>query len=85
MMAGRILFFGRLKDATGVDGLPLTDTGLTLSDLRKRLCVRFPEAAPLLASRAVRVALNRHIVGEEETVQIADDDEVAFMPPLSGG
>lgn len=43
-----------------------------------------PELKPILAHlRALQVALNREIASLESEVR--DGDEVAFLPPVSGG
>jgi molybdopterin converting factor subunit 1 len=82
-MSGVILFFGRLRDSLGGQMSPLPGER-SVRELRELLSERHPDAAPLLLSREVRVAVNRQLV-HDESARVRAEDEVAFMPPLSGG
>ncbi|HEX4612753.1 MAG TPA: molybdopterin converting factor subunit 1 [Urbifossiella sp.] len=64
-------------DATAVDLPPAA----TVAALRAALAGRFPLLAPLLARSAVAV---NHDVAEDHHVLTAAD-EVAVIPPVSGG
>jgi molybdopterin synthase sulfur carrier subunit len=76
-MAVRVLFLGRLQDAAGADEqtAPPQPTVAALIDSFE------PDLAEALRSDKIRVAVNG-VVGATE---LADGDEVAFLPPVSGG
>ncbi len=78
----RLLLFGRLKDLAGRerDSLELPDQA-TVADLLERYAARAPrlrEYVPLMA-----VAVNQEYAGRD--AQLNDADEVALIPPVSGG
>jgi molybdopterin converting factor subunit 1 len=78
----RILFFAHLKDATGCPSVELpAPAPLTEEHLWAELVRKFPELEKL--RRAVRLAKNSEYVGPDAT--FADGDEVALIPPVSGG
>lgn len=82
----KLVFLGRLEDLAGLAeiSLPLpgpTPLGALLQDLPAELI----EA---LQSPRIRVARNGAVIGTElllGELVIADADEVAFLPPVSGG
>lgn len=81
-MALKILYFASLREAIGSGGesMELPPGATTVADLRAALGQRHPE---LLTARNLRAAVNRQMVGMEAPV--ADGDEVAFFPPVTGG
>jgi molybdopterin converting factor subunit 1 len=81
-MRVRVLFFGQLKDIVGVaeDFAELSD-GARVEDLFERYGRRFPKLAEFRASIAASV--NQEYVPWREP--LATGDEVAFLPPVSGG
>lgn len=85
IMTGSILLFGRLRDAFGVDRIALPSGVATAAALRAKLVQDYPEIAGLLASRAVRFAVNQQLVADEAAAAIGPADEIALLPPLSGG
>jgi molybdopterin synthase catalytic subunit len=78
----RVLFFGILKDLTGLT----SDTanvpcGATVTDLFSQYAQRFET---LRAARSsILFARNQEFVTPE--TPLSDNDEVAFLPPVSGG
>ncbi|MGA8271454.1 MAG: MoaD family protein [Candidatus Sulfotelmatobacter sp.] len=81
-MRVRILFFGILKDLAGKssDTLELPDQS-TVGDVLSDCAKRFPQLEACLASLAV--AVNQRYAGMETGLK--SDDEVALLPPVSGG
>ncbi len=81
----RILFFAALRDATRTDALSLDlDTPIPLSGLLERLAEELPPAAMAeLTAENVRVAVNQTFLTGPSLIQ--PGDEVAFLPPLTGG
>lgn len=79
----RILLFGRLRDLAGGGELTLPTSPPTLGELRQALALLNPALAAALADSSVRVAVDRRFVAEGAALEGAQ--EVAFMPPMSGG
>lgn len=81
-MRVKVLFFGQLKEIVGVaqEELELSD-GARVEDLFERYGRRFPKLAEFRASIAASV--NQEYAGWRAS--LAAGDEVAFLPPVSGG
>jgi molybdopterin converting factor subunit 1 len=78
----RILFFAQLKDATGCGSTELSVTSpLSTEQFWTELLKQFPELAAHRAS--VRLARN-HEYSLPDT-KFLNNDEVALIPPVSGG
>ena len=84
-MAGTVLLFGRLKDAFGASSIALPKGVSTPAQLRTKLAELNPDLATTLSSKSVRIAVNQKLVSEEAAVRISEEDEIALLPPLSGG
>ena len=82
----RLVLLGRLRDhASGSHGeLALPDGVRTVSALQDWLGTREPALAEALQTVKPRVAINRSVV-RDLSHPIRDGDEVAFLPPMSGG
>ncbi|HTR41966.1 MAG TPA: molybdopterin converting factor subunit 1 [Pseudomonadales bacterium] len=78
----RILFFAQLKDATGCDSAELkTESPLSTEQFWAELLKLFPKLAAHRPS--VRLARNHEYAMPH--AQFLDGDEVALIPPVSGG
>ncbi len=77
----RILFFAHLRDITGQAELELNRGELDAEALWSELIARYPGLAP--CRRTVRLARNQEYVGPD--ARFAEADEVALIPPVSGG
>jgi molybdopterin converting factor subunit 1 len=78
----RVLFFAQLKDATGCDVAELAVTSpLNAMQLWAELLQRFPALAAHRAN--VRLARNWEYAAPDATFVAAD--EIALIPPVSGG
>ena len=78
----RVLFFAQTKDAAGAGELELKISGsINVADFWDRLVAARPRLADFRS--APRVACN----GEYATAEtrFADGDEIALIPPVSGG
>ncbi len=84
-MAGAVLLFGRLKDAFGAASIALPEGAGTAAELRALLISANPDLAETLRSRSVRIAVNQELVADEAGTRITPADEIALLPPLSGG
>lgn len=81
-MQVRVLFFGRLKEIVGLaeDNAELSE-GARVEDLFARYGNKFPELARFRPS--VAAAVNQEYA--EWGAALKNNDEVAFLPPVSGG
>jgi molybdopterin converting factor subunit 1 len=81
-MRVRVLYFGMLKDLAGKssDTLELNE-GTTVGDVLARLELQMPALKKALGS--IAVAVNQQYAGAD--VKLKSDDEVALLPPVSGG
>ncbi|PWG01742.1 MoaD/ThiS family protein [Sphingosinicella humi] len=82
--AMRILFFGRLGEQLGSE-LEIDSPGesWTIAELRESLCSRSELFREALGRPGVRACVDQVIVPDD--VQLRPGQEVAFIPPLSGG
>ena len=81
-MRVRVLFFGMLKDIVGksTELVDLQD-GASVRDLLSAYETRIPALKPALAS--IALAVNQQYANPN--MQLKPDDEVALLPPVSGG
>lgn len=81
-MRVRVLFFGVLKDLAGKssDSLDLPD-GVSVRDVLAQYEGQIPRLKAMLPSLAL--AVNQQYAGPDTKLQA--DDEVALLPPVSGG
>jgi molybdopterin converting factor small subunit len=84
-MTGTVLLFGRLKDAFGAASIALPEGVGTAAALRARLVELNPDLADMLRAKTVRIAVNQTMVADEAGTPVSASDEIALLPPLSGG
>jgi molybdopterin synthase catalytic subunit len=78
----KVLFFGATQDLTGLQEEQTEfPEGLSLDGLWDRYAARFPRLSGL--SGVLLLAVNQEIADRARALQ--DGDEVAFLPPVSGG
>ena len=75
-----VLLFGALRDVTGQSSISV-DAG-QLSDVTQ-LHTYLLEKYPALAGKKFQYAVNQALVKKAHTLQ--EGDEVALLPPFSGG
>lgn len=81
-MACRIRFFAGVAEATGHREYTVElPAGTTIGDLADKLQREFPQASDLLAKSFFSV--NQEYV--DATAVVSDGDEIAIIPPVSGG
>ncbi len=82
----RLVFLGRLRPlappALGRVEPPATVT--TLNDLKRWVGGEAPALGAALAGMPCKLAVNQQIV-HDLSRRFHPDDEIAFMPPMSGG
>ena len=78
----RVLFFGLVRDVVGLreDAIDLAD-GSRLSQVFEHYASRFPRLREM--SGSIVLALNQQF--SKPTAPLAEGDEVALLPPVSGG
>lgn len=81
-MIVRLRFFASLRERLKASEAERTlADGATIADLWDALCRERPDLQPLSAS--ISFAVNREYVERQHA--LADGDEVALIPPVSGG
>lgn len=80
-----VLYFASIREAAGTASETVeAPEACTLADLRARLIARGgPLAEALAPGKALRMALNQTLAHEH--AGLAEGDEVAFFPPVTGG
>jgi molybdopterin converting factor subunit 1 len=77
-----VRLFARLRDIAGAAELARQIApGATIGSVWRELVTEFPELAQY--ERSISSAVNADYARMDQTV--ADGDEVAFLPPVSGG
>lgn len=77
-----VLFFASLRDMVGAKEMEWgTQEGVTIGQLKKDLVARFPKMSRL--ARVFSLAVNAEYVDDSAVLQAGD--EVAIIPPVSGG
>lgn len=77
-------FFASLREALGPQATLELPTGATVGEARDLLIARgAPFDASLARGRALRAAVNQALA--DESAPLADGDELAFFPPVTGG
>lgn len=83
-MQVRIRLFASYREAAGVSLVRMDlDAGATVGDAIAALGRRYPAIAPAGGDAALVAARNREYVAKDTV--LADGDEVALIPPVSGG
>lgn len=81
----QVVFFGKLGDIAGGKDRQITiaKTGTTLMLLIDEIANGDLVLAQALTDISVRYVVNGEMVAA--SVRVSDDDEIAFLPPVSGG
>lgn len=84
-----ILLFARARELVGTSSVSITidtsESTTTLAAVRVALISAYPALVPLLSSASTLLALNASYVESEETSAVSSTDEIAVIPPVSGG
>jgi len=78
----RVRFFAALREVVGRDAMEReVPQGTTVGRLLDDLVSEYPRLSPF--ANVIQVAVNQEFTGRQQRVQ--SEDEVAFLPPVSGG
>ncbi len=81
-MHTRVLFFGKLKELAGAAEQSIEiSSGATIAELFERFANQTPALAPYRSS----VVASRNQEFAAWTTVLEAGDEIAFLPPVSGG
>ena len=82
----RLVFLGKFGDlAPGhLSTVVLPGNVRTLSDLKQWLARQQPLLGQAMAATPARLSLNQS-VAHDLSLPVVDGDEIAFLPPMSGG
>lgn len=78
-----VILFAILKDRAGHDELRINAGPSTVSELLKQIATEYPALKDMLSAGRVTVSVNHELAKQNSRIQ--DGDEVALMPPFSGG
>ena len=79
----KIRFYGRLADLLGTEIDVALARTCSVEEVKRILASSNPAAAEALANRRVRACIGDAIVADQHDV--APDDELEFLAPVSGG
>lgn len=79
-MSARLVFLGRLEDLAGAG-----EREVAAGPLEAVLAALEPDLAVALLGERVRIALNGELLANRDGIVLAEGDELAFLPPVSGG
>lgn len=80
----QVLFFARLRDQLGCDSLDVEAVeNDNVGKLCERLIAEHPDWREPLSQEGLLMAVNQSLVKSAHPV--GEGDEVAFMPPVTGG
>lgn len=84
-MTIKVLYFAALREALGTpaEQVELPDGVTTLAGVRTLIAARGGRWQALAQMKNLRAAINQRMAEPSSTV--ADGDEVAFFPPVTGG
>ena len=76
----KVKAFGITKEIVGGKDIVVEAEGQTVADLKSSLYRKYPQLQDL---RSLFIAVNHNYA--EDTTAIAEIDEIALIPPVSGG
>ena len=76
-----------LSDLAGANEWPMPefDGDLPATRFIAHICQTRPDLAAVLSEQQNRICVNHEIHPAAATLRISSEDEVAFIPPMSGG
>jgi molybdopterin synthase sulfur carrier subunit len=80
-VALKLVFLGRLEDLAGAPEREIA----TVASVDAVLALLDPELATALNGEKVKLAVNGMLFHDRTAPVLKDGDELAFLPPVSGG
>lgn len=82
----RLVFMGKLGDVApkALSDIPVPSGVRTLADLTNWIANEQPSLGHLMAATPTRLVVN-HCVVHDLSQAVNGNDEIAFLPPMSGG
>jgi molybdopterin synthase sulfur carrier subunit len=80
----KLVFLGKFGDMTDLRDVALPGEVRTLSDLRHWVARQQPPLGQAMAATTTRLIVNQ-CVAHDLAHPVCDGDEIAFLPPMSGG
>lgn len=84
----KVLYFASAREDVGkreeemtLDSNSSNGEALTLGDLRKKLCEMYPAAQATISA----ITLARNLEYSDDDAELHEGDEIALIPPISGG
>lgn len=77
----KLVFIGRLEDIAGEAERQVE----AVASLDRLLAGLEPDLAAALRGDRIRLAINGAVVRDRDAALLRDGDEIAFLPPVSGG
>jgi len=79
-----VKMFANLKELAGADSMVIDcDDGTSLENVISIITGRLPGLKDILEARRVFISINQDMAQKDDIVK--DGDEVALLPPFSGG
>jgi molybdopterin converting factor subunit 1 len=78
-----VRLFAILRDKAGKSDLEITENPPTVAALLRQISEKYPALSDILARGGILVAVNQEFAKPDSPLK--DGDEVALMPPVSGG
>ena len=75
----KVMFFAHLRDLVGEESIKLDVAGITVAELKEIIVEKYAVSK----FDTVMTAINEEFATNDEIIQ--DGDEIAFIPPVSGG
>jgi sulfur-carrier protein len=79
-LAAKLVFLGKLEDLAGT-----AELAVAAGPLETILAGLEPALAVALLDERIRLAHNGELIAPSGGIVLADGDELAFLPPVSGG
>lgn len=80
----RLRYFASLREALGKSHETFETHARTVGEVRDALLAQGEAYACLARGKAVRMALNQVMI-QDECMEVLDNAELAFFPPVTGG
>lgn len=78
-----VKLFAILKDKAATGEIQVSSSPATVAELLQQLSRDYPNLAPILARGGILISVNQEFA--KQNARLKDGDEVALMPPFSGG